>query len=488
MNEMTRLLIEMAVKSGRKRQSQQTGYLHYCYQAMEEEQHDPIPLVENMLFALALLRSRTTENILEAKALIENLLHFQIQSGPNAGNFPKYLHEYPACKQRLLGANALPPLYWSLKLFHQVLGNELKNRLETSLKALVNYSLTSLKEKPAPYQVTMKIAAAAKIAGQLLNESAIESAGDHLLTELSAVKYPEAWFSPNSMADILTALQMLYPSIQQSPWKDFWAYLEKTWHPSTDGYIGPAINDFQLGYQPQPTLYDLYMSYFSKTLPKRLLGDHLYHLHACLIQPTEEHLSLPNIPLTYVGSCDRGPWLVQQNQRYAYSTFEYSESLDPSDKSLNPFKLVWGDCNHAHTFVCQGTATKQMTYRANENSIDLFFVLAGALEGDDKEKSREIAFYFDMQEQLQMLVKEVPSSTFLLGDEVKILSKDLSFSITFTLKEGEGRFFGHIMPGNRPAQLANRGPNTHKAYDWQIFLRTLQRSDRVCLKATIKIL
>ncbi len=54
-----------------------------------------------MLFALALLRSRTTENILEAKAIVDNLLHFQLKEGPSAGNFPKYLHEYPNCKQRL---------------------------------------------------------------------------------------------------------------------------------------------------------------------------------------------------------------------------------------------------------------------------------------------------------------------------------------------------------------------------------------------------
>ena len=62
----SRDLLDRILQFSRKLQSAQTGFLHLNYQALPEEQQDSIPLVENFLFALALLRSRTAENIQEA--------------------------------------------------------------------------------------------------------------------------------------------------------------------------------------------------------------------------------------------------------------------------------------------------------------------------------------------------------------------------------------------------------------------------------------
>src|SRR5438105_2193850 len=98
-------LLEMALSAGRNWQSPQTGYVQYCYNIQDESRHDTIPTLENVLFAYALMRSRLADNINEAKDLLNRLLFFQNkENDASHGNFPIYLHEFPFCKDRLLGA------------------------------------------------------------------------------------------------------------------------------------------------------------------------------------------------------------------------------------------------------------------------------------------------------------------------------------------------------------------------------------------------
>ena len=98
-----RRMVELALHSGRKRQSKQTGFVHYCYESSTSDPHDTIPLVENFCFALALFRSRLVESVQEGKRLLEKLLAFEI-----GGNFPLYLHEYPHCKDIYLSIHLFP--------------------------------------------------------------------------------------------------------------------------------------------------------------------------------------------------------------------------------------------------------------------------------------------------------------------------------------------------------------------------------------------
>lgn len=118
-------LIELALKAGRKRQSKQTGFVHYCYESHDPFEHDTIPLYENFCFALALFRSRMSDNVLEGKSLLEKLFKFRVQ-----GNFPIYLHEYPVCRNPGLGPRILTVLQKLVEEFHNVLGAELKAEIE----------------------------------------------------------------------------------------------------------------------------------------------------------------------------------------------------------------------------------------------------------------------------------------------------------------------------------------------------------------------
>lgn len=114
--------VELAVKAGRKRQSSITKFVHYCYE--DEGNRETIPTYENFCFALALLRSKSMENVLEAKALLEKLLAFQVE-----GQFPVYLHEYPICRYEGLKDKLSTVIFYILRDFHGVLGDHLRELL-----------------------------------------------------------------------------------------------------------------------------------------------------------------------------------------------------------------------------------------------------------------------------------------------------------------------------------------------------------------------
>lgn len=114
-----RQIIELAINAGRHYESPRTGLIHYCY---EEEASDTIPYYENICFCLALFRSCTHDNVLEAQEKLSHLLAFD--------TFPTYLHEYPqgGKTQRLYF-----PLYWINKLFSSVIKEPLRTCLKESL-------------------------------------------------------------------------------------------------------------------------------------------------------------------------------------------------------------------------------------------------------------------------------------------------------------------------------------------------------------------
>src|SRR5689334_2034105 len=110
-----RKVIELALRAGKKRQSPQTGFVHHYYEA-EEQRHDTIPLFENFCFVLSLLRSRQSENMLEGLGLLQKLLKLE-----QDGNFPVYFHEFPVCRDGLLGIKLLPVFHAIQHDFHLIL-------------------------------------------------------------------------------------------------------------------------------------------------------------------------------------------------------------------------------------------------------------------------------------------------------------------------------------------------------------------------------
>jgi hypothetical protein len=476
--EALRKLVDLSLQAGRKRQNPQTGFVHYCYHALEEDVHYTIPILENFLFALALFRTRTAENILEAKGLLNALLEFQ----SHEGNFPIYLHEYPQCKDRYVGVSILAPIYRLVTEFRLVLGAELKQRLEKAAERSLNQCIKHFQQKELPYAIGMKIAAAAKVFGAQWQNSALENEGEKLLESYLEQGEVSAWYQPNQIADILVALQMAYPHIASSPWNSFWDYLGKTWHLNTCTYLGPAIKVFQDEKEPQAGLYDLFLGYFSKKFSGRALVDHPFHLQAALIYPTDDVLKMPaELPAQF----NFQDWTIYQTESYGYVVNHQKSLL--SDKGYHFFRFIWGDAHRGHSFVIQGGNIQKIVTQANPNAIEFMFTLGEPVEFSDREKSREVQLFFDMYEGTKFLVNDIPANTFNLNENVKGQLHKLTFEMKTELSKGEGQLMGHIMRGNRPSQIANKGSQRFQAYDWQLFLRTLRRSQECEVKLMLKI-
>lgn len=210
---------ELALKVGRQLQSPLTGLVHLCYE--EEGSRDTIPVLENVAFALALLRTRKSEQVLEAKAILEKILAFEVE-----GNFPIYLHDYPTCRDSWIIKRLSPYFFWAVKDFGAVLGS-LKARLERFVLP-PNLSIT-----PQSAADWAELCIAAQMAGQ---------------------------------AEIL----------QQAA---------DQWNKHLCLYVGPSLKRPQEGGEPALSLLDLMMGEWTGKFSQRALKFHPLQLRASLIQP-----------------------------------------------------------------------------------------------------------------------------------------------------------------------------------------------------------
>ncbi len=477
-------LTELALTAGRKRQSKQTGFIHLFYPDSDEDIQHTIPVVENLYYALALLRTKSSEQITEAKVLIERLLPFQ----NGEGNFPIYIHEFPQGKDRFLGAQLLPAFFYILKEFHTILGNELKQQLEDAARKLIKFNLKSLNDRAPFYSIGLKIAATAKGLGIFLNDLPLEQEGNRLLDQFHNQGPHLAWFIPSSLADICIAIQIAYSNIQESLWKDFWQHLINTWHRPSYSFIGPGLRQYQKGEEPQPTLYDLFLGYFSQDFSIRALKEAPYHLQAVLVQATGEILPVVQYPLSIKGLLNQSSWIIYQHDKFAYSLIEKNVLGNPAfDHAFHSLNLVWGNKEKIHSFVCQGGNFDIFKFEAKDNEIEFIVPLSQNYDLESREKNRELAFFFDIEPNARMTIHGESATTFELAEEFTLKTPEIGLSLVVSLNEGEGQFLGHLMQGNRPSQIQLNGSHRFKAYDWQLFFRTLRRSTTCYLKAILHI-
>lgn len=481
---LERQLNEMALVAGRKRQSKQTGFIHLYHDEQEEFQHT-IPLAENTWFILALLRAKTSEHMNEARDLLDRLLHFQSKDD---GNFPIYLHEYPRCKDRFAGVQLLPAFYLILVEFSQVIGSELKQRVVDASKTLMRLILKASEEKPPSYALAIQIAALARVFGRYLGEASMEEQGEAQLNQLLSLGLQRAWLIPTSIAEICLALQLAYEQIQSSPWQLFWNHIRASWHQATATYVGPGMRQFQQGEQPQVTLYDLYLGYFSQQLSPRVLNDAPFHLQAVLIRPTGETLQPLSLPYRLDGQVEGSLWSIFQADTYAFSWIDKTALQHMAqDHAFHPLSLVWGNQEQVHSFVCQGGNYQSIDFKSGENFIDFIVKLSPEFKVEDREKCRELSFFFDVESEIKMTIQGETASTFDLAEEFILETPQMQLFLEATLHQGHGQFLGHVMRGNRPSQILLKGGNRYKSYDWHLFFRTLRRSEEAQLKVRLKL-
>lgn len=489
-SDLIRQLVNLAVNAGRSLQSSQTGFVHLCYRLVDYPTHDTIPLYENFLFALALMRERTAESFAEGKGLIEKLLHFQSMEEEQSGNFPVYLHEYPLCKDRNVAAHLLPIFYWILRTFPVVLGSPLRDRFQVAAERLVDCCLRLRQERPQ-FIVSLKIACALKALGVLWQRADLEAIADQWLNELLAqTETPEffTWFLPSTAGEALVALEMVYPNLEESPWASLWNHMVRFWHTKTATYAGPGYRDHQFASQPEVILLDLVVGFHTGEYSYRALlnGPHL--LQGALIHPTDEKLQPIQWPAVHQGLVAGRKWhFFQEDNRWAYSALEKHRADPSTDNTYSALRVIWGDLNNAHTFICQGGNLEKVAYDVVEGGIDLIFTLPEEIPNEVRQKNREVMFFFDASEDASLKVSGIAAATsFQLGEVVDIKSAGMQLSLCFRSEKGECQLFGHIAKGNRPSQKHTSGDGRFKAYDWQIFLRTVGREACCVLRAEIR--
>lgn len=485
MDDGIKKLIEMAVAAGRKRQIEQTGYIHLSYNALKEEVNYPIPVVENVLFALALCRTKMIEGITEAKSILEKLLHFQNHEGLSSdGNFPVYLHEYPECRDWYNGVHLIAPFYWLLSQFHQVLGQELRLKLEQASERILNHLLRTVEERGGPESIRFMIACGAFAFGKLLKRDSWLAVGKENLKEFTLLS--SMWFQPRLLGEMIAGLQMIEADFESDEWRKLWEHFNAVWHIPTCAYAGPAFHDLQRGEEPEVFLYDLYMGFMTGSYSSRALKDSEIHLYAALIHPFNHSLRPKEFPFFAEGDLKGQKWALRQTPHVAAALIEQNEPFNPAmHKGFCPLKIIWGNKDRAHTFVLQGGNSQTVSFNEEEGLVELKFNLEEAAEPEDREKNRDLTFFYDLHDGVKHEVNGVQATTFKVEDHVKVVAPGINFDITFDTEKADGQFLGHIMRGNRPSQIAVKGINRFAAFDWQIFLRALRRADKSIIKVKV---
>jgi hypothetical protein len=236
---------ELALKTGRALQSEQTGWVHWCFEA---DSRDTIPLFENGCFALALFRSRMSDAVLEGIELIKQLLAFEIE-----GHFPVYIHEYPKVRDQMVGLRLAVLFYWIRKDFGHVLGG-LKEDIDGALERI----LRAERSERLPDWA----------------EARLEFLAGKEIVPLSTPKWPA------DFDEMLLTLQM----VGELPLE-----LAEQWDPELGIFCGPGLKRFQEQSEPALRFRDLFFGSWAGRFPARVLRDHHpIHLRGALIRPITE--------------------------------------------------------------------------------------------------------------------------------------------------------------------------------------------------------
>lgn len=413
-------LTKISLETARHYQSKETGFVHYSF--ANEQSRETIPIFENICFALALFRTHIAEQVLEGKALLTKLLHFQSASGA----FPDYLHEYPAIHRPFHNLQILFPLYQIHCHYRKILGDELKEKLIQALERLSRYIDTLPLRGLQIYQ---------------------KKAFDHIFYAAERPPFPdEGLYTEKDFGKAILAAELLNDEVHV-PWKL--------------RFIGAPFKQWVKEFESKLTHLDLLLR------PNIDSKDPIL-IHASLFYPTQ---IIPIEPAK-VHSKDY-TWLVKCSDTFHLLAIEsFKPPEQPLSAGFHIFKLFFGE----HNLVCQETKFAIIS-KITENSLIMDFNYP---EDRPKEKNKltELSFFLNHQPKIDLLIQGMKATTFSLNDPIMFDR----FTLSFSLFEGDGDLFGHLYRGNRPSQTSTKVKTDHDAFDWKISLRTISRSANLGLR------
>lgn len=417
------MLNQLALDAGKKRLSASTQFV---------QDGERIATCDNFLYALALLKTKVAERVLEARGLISRLLPFQNENG----NYPTYIHEWPDCKDIFIGTDLIVPLHFIATQHATALGSDLRDKVVRSLDQLQHYLKNAQAEISGPELIQYKTAFCCGLKHPIENRN------------------PWIFEVPKNLGEFLFAYQVIDPTL-----KEFIPYLQDITHPTTHCYSGAPVNEYQDELVPETTLFDFFVAALSNNYPERLKIDRPINLWAAAIETQPE-----------------SNW--QPNGR-SFNTY-HNPIPENRIKGMHHFKYLWGNYAHPHSLVCQAGNFSDWVFSTEFDQFRFEF----NLKTQEEENSRDVEFFLDYQP-LEFLVNGLTATTFTLDDKVTLKTKDKTFEFSF---EGPEGLVGHIMRGNRPAQIGTKNGNRYNSYDWGLFFRALQRPTPYRLVVHLSIL
>ncbi len=238
-------LLQYSLEAAAKHKSPLTGFIHYHHQIQTRE---TIPLLENIIYCLSLLKTKMIDNVSVAKKNLERLLNFYV-----TGSFPVYLHEYPISYNPQFNFHVYLPLKIIYQNFFSVLGEKIQHQIKVILEDILQKAPADL-----PYPLALR---------------------------LKPDLYDKDWLPSceTDWADYLNSLILLDESILL----EALTHLSKSWVSHLGLFREEKKLEIYLDGEPKPSSLDLWMSPYYDHYTHRFLKDDGLLLHGGLV---------PNIP------------------------------------------------------------------------------------------------------------------------------------------------------------------------------------------------
>jgi len=414
------------------------------------------------------------DNMQEAVGILKGLLAFQIEDG----DFPEYIHEYPKCKHPLLEIKLLPIFYWIIKEYHHVLDKNFISSLSRAARKIVQSSIKK-NDTRLPYVFDLTLASSVLAFAHLFDEDSWGEWGEARIEKLHEKLDMKILANSSYLGDLLVALHMIYPSLANSPWKEVWDYLSRTWNGSQ--YVGIPLREHWEGDLPAPTLHQMWMTYFSRKRWKAPLSEHIAYLRGALIRPSTDRWTPQENTCMTVEYQNIAKHKILSHKTWDTALLECRAEQYVED-GLHAMRTFFGK---KKSFVCP-RGKYDVDFSLEEAGFNLFFDLSEEVEIDNNRQSREIAVY-GSREGIDVRVSGEKASIFCLGETVTMQSASQKIDLKFTLLEGEGKFLGHCMRGRRPSQRKQEIDAKFQAEDHMIFLRTISRKGKCRISLEVRI-
>jgi len=408
--------IDAILSAAKMQVSSESGFIHQDRGAL-------IPLWDNALYAYALMKAHTVEQVQEGRSRLKRVLAFQIHEGSDKGFFPSLLSDFPFSHDRHLQAR----LYLLFLLFlKEAVGADLKKELEKVLKEMSLAIQNIYDHLPVALQLVIRMSDGsidANIVRNVLANVAAIQIGD-----LGALVLAVLHLQPTLLPEII-------------PLMDFWApnvgriRVLQTTVQQHAGVIPTTLFDFAL------------FALNGMEVPKEKLG--------------LEYALIPDLsPVSFVPK--------QEVQTDGCQSTLGSTYMIATNSSSTPYHLFFRNwsmvvssskCTVEHEGGVIRLLPKEGEFVFEKEAAPLFSIYWNHHCGNHNLRG-------------SFLVEGSHANIVRSGESIRVEMMDGGFEVTYTIEACD--VLGHVVRGNRPAEVCAKGANRFSSYDWQFFVRPVR--------------